>query len=126
MADPQTDNTFTCEVRRHVYDESGKQQFNADGTPLLGDLVGTFVFKVPTLWDIQEQGVRRAALLMDQRSVDTVTTMLAEVRACLPHATLKKPDSWDWNALTLEDMESVSAVYREYTAGLQAFRRKRP
>lgn len=120
--DPAT-NTFSVTVVLYRRDKkTGEPMTDDSGEKIVDRVIGEFVFRVPTLWDLQDSGVRKAAFLKGMMGVvDATTDMLAEVRAVLPTMAVSVPKEWDWSKLYPKDAEAVQAVYEAYTAGLDRF-----
>jgi hypothetical protein len=123
IPDPAS-NTFAFDAFVYRMDTKGKPVQDANGEKIVERSVGHFVFKVPTIDDYLEIGVRRAARLKGLMGVvDINTDRLAEMFAVLPYLAQEMPDGWDWNTLYADDMEALLAVYSQYIAGVDSFRK---
>lgn len=119
-------NTFSFDAFVYKVDKKNKPKVDANGDKMVERSVGHFVFKVPTISDYLEIGVRRAARLKGLTGVvDINTDRLAEMFAVLPYLAQDVPDGWDWNTLYAADMEALLAVYEQYIAGVDSFRPSR-
>ena len=121
IVDPAT-NTFQVDPVEFRRTPEGDVARDEQGAAIVERVIGHFVFRVPTLSDMLEIGVRRAARLRGMSGVvDQNTEVLAMVLSTLPFVAVEVPKGWDWAKLYPKDMEAVAAVYEAYNAGLERF-----
>lgn len=92
-----------------------------DKQPVPERTLGSFTFKVPTMDEFIDIGIRRASRLRGV-AVDGMTAYYTEALAALPLVVLSKPDEWAWDKLYYpKDMGAVLALFEAYNAGLEEF-----
>lgn len=118
-------NTFSCTVvaYRRIKGPTADNKFvlGADKQPVIDRTLGAFTFKVPTMDEYVDIGVRRASKTHGA-PVDNVTAYYAEALTALPFVSVTIPEGWKWETLRYpKDMETVLALYEAYSAGLDRF-----
>lgn len=117
----KTPTTFTRSIsvpKRN--DATGEVMLDADGKPVVGESLGSFTFKRPTLREEVMISTRFAELTggqkidnMSVRALD-IATILAE----LPIVVTTVPDKWVWADLEGdEDFYRIVAVWNAYQDG---------
>ena len=117
-------NQFSVRVLVYKLDDQEAVLRDADLKPITEKDLGMFTFRLPTIGEFVDINVRVAERLRGMHVfLEPLMYRFGEAMETLPVVTTTLPQGWVWGKLVYPThMRAVSAVYREYTAGLSRFR----
>jgi hypothetical protein len=118
--------TFHKTVSVHKRDDNYNLVLADEGEkkdPIVLRTLGDFVFRVPTIAQQRDIGIRRARQMNGVDSYATLdlrTYLLVEALSVVPYQIEKAPDGWDWDARY--DFDEMFEIFDAYTQGMKEIR----